>query len=158
DQRQLHARLSRRRRPRSRPPRPRRPRQRRPAAGRVDAPQGDVRTRLRTQQPAGVDTHPPPRRPEPARPTPARPGGPMTRPAARPQPTPRATALPGDASALRAVRITEHDLYGFTEGTHFPLYDKLGAHPARREGETGVAFAVWAPSARRVSVVGDFNG
>ncbi len=48
------------------------------------------------------------------------------------------------------------DYYG-AEGTHLRLYDKLGAHLIRHEGVEGVVFAVWAPNARRVSVVGDFN-
>jgi len=48
------------------------------------------------------------------------------------------------------------DYYG-AEGTHLRLYDRLGAHPVNHEGVDGVAFAVWAPNARRVSVVGDFN-
>ena len=43
------------------------------------------------------------------------------------------------------------------EGAHRQLYLRLGAHFARHEGVDGVAFAVWAPNARRVSVVGDFN-
>jgi 1,4-alpha-glucan branching enzyme len=49
------------------------------------------------------------------------------------------------------------DLYLFGEGTHRRLYDLLGAHPRAMDGVDGVAFSVWAPSARRVSVVGDFN-
>jgi len=44
------------------------------------------------------------------------------------------------------------------EGTHLRLHDKLGAHLIEHEGAAGVHFAVWAPNARRVSVVGDFNG
>ncbi len=55
-------------------------------------------------------------------------------------------------------RLTEHDIYLFKEGNHFRLYDKLGAHPIKHEGISGVLFAVWAPNAARVSVVGDFNG
>ncbi|MFV0114190.1 GlgB N-terminal domain-containing protein, partial [Staphylococcus aureus] len=43
------------------------------------------------------------------------------------------------------------------EGTHKRLYDKLGAHEIEHEGATGIHFAVWAPNAQRVSVVGDFN-
>ncbi len=43
------------------------------------------------------------------------------------------------------------------EGTHRRLYERLGAHPAEHEAIEGVRFAVWAPHARRVSVVGDFN-
>ena len=62
-----------------------------------------------------------------------------------------------------------HDPYAFepvlgplddhllVEGTHEHLYDRLGAHPMRHQGIEGVHFAVWAPNARRVSVVGDFN-
>jgi 1,4-alpha-glucan branching enzyme len=49
------------------------------------------------------------------------------------------------------------DDYYVAEGTHLRLYDKLGAHPIKHEGIAGVLFAVWAPNARRVSVVGDFN-
>jgi 1,4-alpha-glucan branching enzyme len=50
------------------------------------------------------------------------------------------------------------DDYLLVEGTHRQLYERLGAHLITHEGATGVAFAVWAPHARRVSVVGDFNG
>jgi 1,4-alpha-glucan branching enzyme len=49
------------------------------------------------------------------------------------------------------------DDYYVAEGTHLRLYDKLGAHPVTHEGIAGVLFAVWAPNAKRVSVVGDFN-
>jgi len=51
--------------------------------------------------------------------------------------------------------IGDHDLFLFNEGTHARLFDKLGAHVLP---EGGVAFAVWAPNAQRVSVIGDFNG
>jgi 1,4-alpha-glucan branching enzyme len=49
------------------------------------------------------------------------------------------------------------DDFLIAEGTHLRLYDKLGAHQINHEGAAGVHFAVWAPNARRVSVVGDFN-
>jgi 1,4-alpha-glucan branching enzyme len=49
------------------------------------------------------------------------------------------------------------DDYFMGEGNHLRLYDKLGAHPLKMEGIDGVHFAVWAPNAKRVSVVGDFN-
>ena len=52
----------------------------------------------------------------------------------------------------------ELDLHLFGEGTHLHVYRRLGAHMAMVEGVAGVAFAVWAPNARRVSVIGDFNG
>jgi 1,4-alpha-glucan branching enzyme len=53
--------------------------------------------------------------------------------------------------------LSDFDLYLLGEGTHLNLYDKLGAHPLVLDDVAGVAFAVFAPSARRVSVVGDFN-
>jgi len=54
--------------------------------------------------------------------------------------------------------LSDYDLYLLGEGTQRRLYDKLGAHPLQLDGVAGVAFVVWAPNARRVSVVGDFNG
>jgi 1,4-alpha-glucan branching enzyme len=53
--------------------------------------------------------------------------------------------------------ITEYDLYLFAQGRHTRVYDKLGAHLMRIGEADGVHFAVWAPNADRVSVVGDFN-
>ena len=49
------------------------------------------------------------------------------------------------------------DMYLFNEGSHLRLYDKLGSHPATVNGTAGYQFAVWAPNADYVSVVGDFN-
>ena len=54
--------------------------------------------------------------------------------------------------------LSDYDLYLIGEGTHQDLYERLGAHPRRIREVDGVAFAVWAPNARRMSVVGDFNG
>src|SRR6266849_2137473 len=53
--------------------------------------------------------------------------------------------------------LTEFDLHLMGEGRHYDTYEKLGAHVIALEGVRGVQFAVWAPSARRVSFVGDFN-
>ncbi|MGH2458220.1 MAG: 1,4-alpha-glucan branching enzyme, partial [Chloroflexota bacterium] len=53
--------------------------------------------------------------------------------------------------------LTDDDLYLFNEGTHGRLYDKLGAHALTVDSQIGTYFAVWAPNAERVSVVGDFN-
>jgi 1,4-alpha-glucan branching enzyme len=53
--------------------------------------------------------------------------------------------------------LTEYDLYLSGEGTHYQKYEKLGAHVREVAGVRGVHFGVWAPNARRVSVVGDFN-
>lgn len=53
--------------------------------------------------------------------------------------------------------IGDIDAYLFAEGTHLDMYKKLGAHPMTMDGVAGVSFAVWAPNAKRVSVVGGFN-
>ncbi|UCE03902.1 MAG: 1,4-alpha-glucan branching protein GlgB [Candidatus Latescibacterota bacterium] len=53
--------------------------------------------------------------------------------------------------------LSEDDLYLFNEGNHFHLHSKLGAHPREVGGVRGTYFAVWAPDADRVSVIGDFN-
>ncbi len=64
-----------------------------------------------------------------------------------------AAAVCGGRSGLSA-----DDLFLFNEGSHFQLYEKLGARIARDGSTSGVHFSVWAPNARRVSVAGDFNG
>jgi len=53
--------------------------------------------------------------------------------------------------------LSEYDLHLLGEGTHYQKYEKFGAHVITVEGVRGVSFAVWAPNALRVSVVGDFN-
>ncbi len=53
--------------------------------------------------------------------------------------------------------LSETDTYLFNQGTQYEIYNKLGAHPMNFEGVDGVAFAVWAPGAKRVSVIGSFN-
>jgi 1,4-alpha-glucan branching enzyme len=54
--------------------------------------------------------------------------------------------------------LTDQDIYLFREGTHYRAYEKLGAHLTRTAAGAGTHFAVWAPNAASVSVVGDFNG
>jgi 1,4-alpha-glucan branching enzyme len=54
--------------------------------------------------------------------------------------------------------LTDHDLYLFNEGSHLKLYDRLGAHPRVVDGVEGTNFAVWAPDAQKVYVMGSFNG
>jgi 1,4-alpha-glucan branching enzyme len=54
--------------------------------------------------------------------------------------------------------LTNEDIYLFNEGSHYRLYQKLGAHPMNVDGVEGTYFAVWAPNAEQVSMIGDFNG
>ena len=61
-----------------------------------------------------------------------------------------------DSYAFKSL-ITDKDIEKFEAGIHYTIYDKLGAHPVTIDGVKGVSFAVWAPNAIRVSVVGDFN-
>jgi len=53
--------------------------------------------------------------------------------------------------------FTDHDVYLFKEGRHYKLYGKFGAHAAEKDGIKGVYFSVWAPNAKKVSVIGNFN-
>ncbi len=55
------------------------------------------------------------------------------------------------------TRFSELDIYLFKEGTHSKLYEHLGSHLMKRDGKEGVYFATWAPNAKGVSVIGDFN-
>jgi 1,4-alpha-glucan branching enzyme len=66
----------------------------------------------------------------------------------------KSPAAPNEFSPI----LGELDLHLFGEGKHERIYEKLGAHLTTHEGRRGVAFAVWAPNARSVSVVGNFNG
>src|SRR5262245_39435135 len=53
--------------------------------------------------------------------------------------------------------LTDHDIYLFKQGAHTQLYRKMGARCVERDARAGVSFAVWAPNARRVSVIADFT-
>ena len=55
------------------------------------------------------------------------------------------------------LQFTELDQYLFGQGTHYDIYRKLGAHPVKQGNKEGVYFAVWAPNAQAVSVIGEFN-
>ena len=65
--------------------------------------------------------------------------------------------LPTDANDLPRSLLSDEDLFLFNEGTHTRLYDKLGAHASTCDGVAGAHFAVWAPNAKSVSVIGEFN-
>ncbi len=62
-----------------------------------------------------------------------------------------------DTTLAAPQLLSEQDLYLFNEGSHYRIYDKMGAHLLTYNGEAGVVFSVWAPNARSVSVVGEFN-
>ncbi len=62
-----------------------------------------------------------------------------------------------DPYAFRSPKLTEFDLHLFAEGNHHRIYEKLGAHPTQVDSVNGVYFAVWAPNARNVSIIGNFN-
>jgi 1,4-alpha-glucan branching enzyme len=68
-----------------------------------------------------------------------------------------AFAPPADRTKQQLSLLTADDLHLFNEGTHYDLWKKLGAHVIRRDDAIGTYFAVWAPNARSVSVIGDFN-
>ena len=65
---------------------------------------------------------------------------------------------PDQTAVAGAQLLSEHDLYLFNEGSHYRIYDKMGAHLATHEGQAGAIFGVWAPNAGTVSVIGSFNG
>ncbi|MGJ3247631.1 MAG: 1,4-alpha-glucan branching protein GlgB [Elainellaceae cyanobacterium] len=62
-----------------------------------------------------------------------------------------------DPYAFRSPLFTDFDIHLFAEGNHHRIYEKMGAHLTQIEGVQGVYFSVWAPNARNVSVIGDFN-
>jgi 1,4-alpha-glucan branching enzyme len=61
------------------------------------------------------------------------------------------------ADTIRGTRLGDFDLYLLSEGTHYRSWEKLGAHMTELDGNPGADFAVWAPNASSVSVIGDFN-
>ena len=61
------------------------------------------------------------------------------------------------ANVLPHSLFSEFDIHLFSSGTHYKLYEKLGSHPLELDGQHGTYFAVWAPNAQAVSVVGNFN-
>src|ERR1044071_1632066 len=72
--------------------------------------------------------------------------------------TPRSPRKRSTKKEPSAQLLGDIDLHLFGEGRHERIYEKLGAHVTVREGVRGVSFAVWAPNAERVSLVGNFNG
>jgi len=62
-----------------------------------------------------------------------------------------------DPYAFKSPLLTDFDIHLFNEGNHHLIYEKMGAHPVEVDGVAGVYFAVWAPNARNISIVGNFN-
>ena len=54
--------------------------------------------------------------------------------------------------------LSDYDIFLFRQGKHYRIYQKMGSHPLVMGGTSGTWFSVWAPNARQVSVIGDFNG
>jgi 1,4-alpha-glucan branching enzyme len=71
--------------------------------------------------------------------------------------SPESKTVVAASQLLTDQLLTDQDLYLFNEGSHYRLYDKMGAHLVAQKGQAGAAFSVWAPNARSVSVVGSFN-
>ncbi len=104
------------------------------SAGVVDIPAAPAQSRA----PAPIETPAPSKSPATPAPPPARPE------------VPRADTITG-------TRLSDFDLYLLAEGTHYRSYEKLGAHVDELNGTRGTDFAVWAPNADAISVIGDFN-
>jgi 1,4-alpha-glucan branching enzyme len=62
-----------------------------------------------------------------------------------------------DLPEIKDIKLTDYDLYLLGQGTYYRIYDKMGAHVCISGGKEGANFSVWAPNAKRVGVVGDFN-
>ena len=149
---------------------PRRSRRSWPARTATPSPCSACRARGRSSSPAPSSTAPPSSRPSPSTASPRARSSAATTPASsrarsrirKRQPLKyRARNAGGewwvtDAYSFGPV-LGPMDDYYIREGSHLRLFDKMGAHPLHHEGADGVHFAVWAPNARRVSVVGDFN-
>src|SRR5690606_33641552 len=108
---------------------------------RAGAREGGVRARLRARQPPRVGGDPPAQR--------SRAAGERWR---------RTRVTTDPRSAGDGSELGEQDLFLFNEGSHLRLWEKLGSHPCRVGVRAGTRFAVWAPNARSVSVIGDWNG
>ncbi|MFQ5779414.1 MAG: 1,4-alpha-glucan branching enzyme, partial [Nitrospiria bacterium] len=65
--------------------------------------------------------------------------------------------MKGKGAARHVSLFTDYDTHLFKQGNHFRLYEKLGSHAMTVDGVEGTFFAVWAPNAQKVSVIGDFN-
>ncbi len=78
-------------------------------------------------------------------------------PPAKARGTGRRDAAPPSPAGDAGSWLTDDDLYLFGEGSHLRLYEKLGAHPTTLGGQSGTRFAVWAPNAQSVALMGDFN-
>jgi len=67
------------------------------------------------------------------------------------------STTPGAEEKDNFTLLTDFDIHLFRSGKHFKLYEKLGAHRADFKGQSGTYFAVWAPNATAISIIGNFN-
>lgn len=67
-------------------------------------------------------------------------------------------AAPAKVTDPNQLFVTDLDAYLWGSGVHYEIFRKLGAHPCEKDGKEGVYFAVWAPHAAAVHVIGSFNG
>jgi 1,4-alpha-glucan branching enzyme len=95
---------------------------------------------------------------QPARASRAKKAAPAPADLASAAPAETAVAVVPAAPAAGSPILTDDDLYLFGEGTHYRLYEKLGAHLTEVDGVAGTYFAVWAPNAQYMAVMGDWNG
>lgn len=72
--------------------------------------------------------------------------------------TPSDESIATDGPVVYLSKFSDFDIHLFKEGRHYKLYEKMGSHPMEHKGIKGTYFAVWAPNAKKVSVVGNFNG
>ncbi|MFD8014579.1 1,4-alpha-glucan branching protein GlgB [Streptomyces sp. NPDC058955] len=137
-------------------------------AARLRGGEGGVRGRLRGPPPPGLAAHPAHRGPAPGRdpltsatpthPPPRTPPVPGRRSRGGTTPVSPTALAPGPPVSGTVPPLGELDLHLIAEGRHERLWTVLGAHPGTRGGVAGTRFAVWAPAAEAVAVVGDFNG
>jgi 1,4-alpha-glucan branching enzyme len=123
------------------------------------------KTEQQTSEDATEPTTPPADPAADSAPTPTPPVDTTADPAA--EPTPALTTQPAPDFSEIAAKVkrvpkkvsllTDDDIHYFNEGTHFRLYEKLGAHPLIIDDVAGTYFAVWAPNAESVAIIGDFN-
>ena len=78
--------------------------------------------------------------------------------AVKPAAIPRGMTRSDDGGEPFSVFVSDLDQYLYDQGVHYEIFRKLGAHPSMKDGRKGIHFAVWAPNAAAVHLIGEFNG